>query len=228
MNWQVEGASVVAPGVQAVRFAYPIREAREVQGVLVVVLDVPEDHVMTENVFGISEDGKLLWQLGACPTNSADPAYRYTDIIRADGKTIWIDNTSEVASAVDVRSGTVWDHENRPKKWKITGHEIVTPSGKTVSLEYPVRDAKEVEGVLVVILDVPPKASMPENVFGISAEACILWQIEPCAANSRNGWNQYVGITGKVGHTARVYNGNGFNSAVDVRTGRVSDHRFVK
>lgn len=227
MNWKVEQACVVAANGDIATFDHPIREAREAQGVLVVVLD-PGETAMTENVFGVSGDGRLLWQIKSCPTNSGDVRYRYTNIIRVAGNTVWIDNTSEVASAVNVRDGTIWDHENRPKKWKIAGNEIIAPNGKRLTLEYPVRDAKDVDGVLVVVLDVPPKASMRENVFGISTEARILWQIEPFAVNSANPGNQYVGITGKAGHTARVYNGNGFNSAVDVYTGKLSDHRFVK
>lgn len=228
MTWHMEETRIITANGQVVTFEYPIRGAREVQGVLVVVLNVPQERSMTENVFAVSADGRLLWQIKPCPTNSGDPAFRYTDIIRADGNTIWIDNTSEVGSAVDVHSGTVWDHENRPTNWRINGKDVMTPSGKTVAFEYPVCDAKEVEGVLVVVLEVPPKVVMTENVFGLSADGRVLWQIEKCDANSTYSANRYVGVTGKVGRTARVFNGNGINSALDVHTGKVSDHRVVK
>lgn len=228
MSWKIDGAQVITPTGKAVALQHPVRDSRVAGGVLVAVLEVPPGSVMTENVFGISEGGCLLWQVQPCPANSGDPAFRYTGILRLENTTVWIDNLSQVASAVDIRVGVVFDHENRPKNWKVEGRDVTAQNGKLVSFEYAVSDAAEVDGVLVVVLAVPPKVSMTENVFGVSREGELLWQIKPCAANSTNPVNQYVGITGKVGAIARIYNWNGMNSAVDVHTGKVSDHRFVK
>ena len=62
-----------------VNFDLPIKCAIEVAGVVVVALDVPRRQVMNENVFGVSEDGKILWQIERIP-DATYPACMYTNL----------------------------------------------------------------------------------------------------------------------------------------------------
>lgn len=59
-------------------------------------------------------------------------------------------------------------------KWRIERDCVLTESGTTLRLLYPIREFADAGNVLVVVLDVPssaqPLSDFWENVFGISAE----------------------------------------------------------
>jgi hypothetical protein len=112
--------------------------------------------------------------------------------------------------------------------WTIEANQVKAANGRVVNFDFDIREASEVDGVLVVILEVPPGGVMTENVFGISPEGKVTWQIERTAANSTDPINCYIGITSHDQHIARIYNWNGINSALDVHTGALFDFQFAK
>ena len=79
--------------------------------------------------------------------------------------------------------------------WKILGNKVQALNGGAVEFLYPVKEAEEVAGVLIVVLQVPPKESMTENVFKISAEGKIIWTIERIRETATDPVDRYVGVS---------------------------------
>jgi hypothetical protein len=109
-------------------------------------------------------------------------------------------------------------------KYQVRDNQIQFDNGKSIALAFAVGDTLEVDGVLVVVLKLPPGQSMTENVFGISENGVVLWQIDRIAETSIDPIsNQYAGI---IGHdeekgTVRVSNWNGVVVDVDINNGKV-------
>jgi hypothetical protein len=73
--------------------------------VLVVILDVPSGMVMTENVFGISPEGEVLWQIGRIPETSSDPANLYVGFFKQFSDSLHIGSWSGDIVSVNVSNG---------------------------------------------------------------------------------------------------------------------------
>jgi hypothetical protein len=107
MTWSSDGRRVTAPNGTVVTFDFDIRETAEVGSILVVLLHVPHTRVCTENVFGVSEDGKVIWQIERTAANSTDPVNVYTGFSGHDGQAINVFNWNGTSNLVDVRNGHV-------------------------------------------------------------------------------------------------------------------------
>jgi hypothetical protein len=106
--------------------------------------------------------------------------------------------------------------------YQIRESRIEFDNGTGVTLPFTVGDTAEVDGVLVVVLKLPPGQSMTENVLGISESGAILWQIERIPATSIDPVaNQFVTIIGHDKGTVRVSNWNGVVVDVYVETVKV-------
>jgi len=103
MTFQVEGNQLRTPQGTIVSFDYRIAEFAEVDGVLIVVLDVPPNASMTENVFGVSKEGRILWQIERIPETGTDPTNCYTSIFPR----LQLFNWSCVGVEIDVHKGTI-------------------------------------------------------------------------------------------------------------------------
>jgi hypothetical protein len=105
---------------------------------------------------------------------------------------------------------------------QVRGNDVVFANGRLATLPFPISATAEVDGVVVAVLGLPPGTSMTENVFGLSAEGAILWQVERIPETSSDAIaNQYVSIIGSGEGMARVSNWNGVVVDVDVQTGKV-------
>jgi hypothetical protein len=111
--------------------------------------------------------------------------------------------------------------------WTIGARQVTASNGKVVNFDYDIAETAEVAGTLVVVLDVPPGRVMTENVFGVSSEGKLMWQIERTAVNA-NPTNVYTGITRHDQHIAHIYNWNANDTVVDVRTGKILDTGIAK
>jgi len=112
--------------------------------------------------------------------------------------------------------------------YTIKGNAISFPGGKTATFDFPVKEAVECAGVFAVILDVPQDRIMTENVFGVSAEGVLLWQIERVSETASNTVNCYMNITACEGNAVRVGNWNGWDVDIDIKSGRVLKKTWVK
>ena len=113
--------------------------------------------------------------------------------------------------------------------WAVEGNEVKTPNGNVVSFDFPVNEALEAGEVLIVVLDVPPDEVMTENVFCVSKDGKVLWQIERIPATSTDPTNVYTGVSeGESASTVRIANWNGDVATMDVETGRVLKSEWLK
>ncbi len=111
--------------------------------------------------------------------------------------------------------------------WKLKDGFLFCNTHK-VDLCLPGKECVQVQDVIVVVLDVPPKQSMTENVFGVSLEGRVLWQIERIPETATDPVNRYTNVrTGQLG-TAIVFNWNGTDITIDSRTGKVLDSVITK
>jgi len=83
---------------------------------------------------------------------------------------------------------------------------------------YPVKQRLEIDGVNVLLLNVPPDQSYPQNLFGVSEKGDVLWQVEP--RPSTGPTNGYSSIRDEVGViVART--DDRIQRKVDPKTGKV-------
>src|SRR4051812_28055680 len=113
-------------------------------------------------------------------------------------------------------------------KWSIQTKTLICPDGKEVSFPFPIMQIREVDGICIVVLDVPPKEIMTENVFGVSVKGNILWQIERTPETATNTANSFVEIITFKGNTIRIATWTGLLVDVEVKTGHILNIRFGK
>ena len=83
---------------------------------------------------------------------------------------------------------------------------------------YPVKQRLEIDGVNVLLLNVPPDQSYPQNLFGVSEKGDVLWQVEPRPSQGPSG--SYSSIRDEVGVVvARTE--DRVQRKVDPKTGKV-------
>lgn len=98
------------------------------------------------------------------------------------------------------------------------GTDLVFASGQKASFKYPVASVVEFDDVLVVMLDVPPNARHNENVYGVSREGQVLWQIQPRLHVYADSPYTYVG---RQGDSAALSNWDGLELTVNAETGAI-------
>lgn len=111
--------------------------------------------------------------------------------------------------------------------WSFKDRRLLV-AGRPVALPRPPREVLPLNGMLVVLLDVPPNEVMTENVVGVSADGTVAWQIQKIASTGTNPVNCYTALSQSDDRTFRAVNWNGTDVDVDVATGRVVGERFTK
>lgn len=65
-------------------------------------------------------------------------------------------------------------------KYEVVKNVIII-SGKRVDFEHNIEDVKEIEGIIVVLLDIGRGVRFYNNVFGLNQDGELLWQVQdPC------------------------------------------------
>ena len=91
--------------------AYPIKQRLEAEGVNIVLLSVPPNENLPENIFGLNEKGDVLWQVEARPSTA--PNNKYTS--KRDEVGIVVAKTEdECQRKIDPKSGKVLLEEHAP------------------------------------------------------------------------------------------------------------------
>jgi hypothetical protein len=83
---------------------------------------------------------------------------------------------------------------------------------------YPVKQRLEIDGVNVLLLNVPPDQSYPQNIFGVSEKGDVLWQVEPRPSQGPN--SGYSSIRDEVGVVV-ASTGDRVQRKIDPKTGKV-------
>ncbi len=104
--------------------------------------------------------------------------------------------------------------------------DCITHSQGTISAPYPVIDAREISGVVVVIFDYMafPLKAPAHNLFGYSvATGEQLWRAEDIGLGPADAYTAVISESPLV-----VSNFGGFDCQVDISTGKVSGKVFTK
>lgn len=89
---------------------------------------------------------------------------------------------------------------------------------KIISFAYPIRQVIKFNDCLVVRLESDIGQIYNENVFGISNEGKVLWQIEPMPHVYND--SPYTGL-GQEGNSAKLSNWDGTDLIIEPYTGRI-------
>jgi hypothetical protein len=107
----------------------------------------------------------------------------------------------------------------------ITDFNKIKINTKEVKFPYEIREVKEINNTLIVRLEVVVKEIYNENVFCVSNEGNIIWQVQPYDFGSND--SPYTGIT-IIDSCLYLYNWGGFSVKVDAKTGAILNVDFVK
>ncbi len=83
---------------------------------------------------------------------------------------------------------------------------------------YPIKERLEIDGIYVLLLNVPPDQAYPQNLFGVSEKGDVLWQVEPRSSNVPN--QRYTSIRDEVGVIVASTEDK-LTRKVDPKTGKV-------
>jgi len=92
------------PSGKTVLLPYPFREKLLFKDVIIVLLDVPSNIQMNENVFGISRSGQILWQIEKKP--SPYKTSPYLDLNR-DGDNVKVGNWDGMEYIIEPLTGRI-------------------------------------------------------------------------------------------------------------------------
>ncbi|MBE0537108.1 MAG: hypothetical protein IH624_15715 [Phycisphaerae bacterium] len=204
MNWSKKNNILIMEIGREVHFGFPIKgiNGSSCLTYIQVDLDVPLDQTTVENSYFVSkEDGEITakYVVG----RSSPPCYAK-------------DKSKEV-----IAKGT--------KDWGKDGNTLIIQDDTYVTFCYPIGTILETCGNLLIVLDVPAKQSMPENLFAVSEDGEILWQIEHSPKTGLDPANRFTGVReSSISGIVVASNWNCVNFYVDVKTGRVVDTEFTK
>lgn len=117
---------------------------------------------------------------------------------------------------------------NNIQKYLIEGEKlklINQEDEKIVIFDFPIRQVVQFRNCYVVRIEPSVGEIYNENVFGISKEGRILWQIEPIAHIYED--SPYTGI-GQVNDSVKLSNWDGTDLTVNPATGDVIQKSFSK
>jgi hypothetical protein len=96
---------------------------------------------------------------------------------------------------------------------------------KTVEFQYDISGTQKFDDCLVVMIDPPKHVLLNENIFGLSYEGKMLWQIEKIEHVDVD--SPYTGL-GLEDSQLTVYNWDGCDYLVDPKTGKIKGRKFVR
>jgi hypothetical protein len=108
MHVEKRGNSLIVDGRQVVTFDSAIADTVQLDRIVVVLTEPTRGEDCTRNVYGISPEGEMLWQIQAVHPNSHQPN-TYTGFIFRDrsASSVWIANWSGMSAEIDPRSGEI-------------------------------------------------------------------------------------------------------------------------
>lgn len=201
MDWNIEDKILILETGKKFTFDFPIKSINDSTAQLDITLEVPNNLHNRDNRFYFSKkDGKISWRgISHVPKLSVCPKVKY----RSSGRLV--------------------------RDWGKEDNKLLLGKNTRISFDCPIKAVLNSYRILVILLDVPPKQSMTENVFGVSEDGKIIWQIERIPEISTNPANYYTGVneSGTLGVIA-CYNWCGMNVFVDIETGKIFETQFAK
>lgn len=106
-----------------------------------------------------------------------------------------------------------------------SGREVILPTGKSLTFDYPVAEILPFQTAAVVRLNPPVGSSGNENVYGIDYEGSVLWRVPQRKTVYRD--SPYTGMRSEA-DLVRLFNWDGLELLIDPTTGTVLEERSGK
>lgn len=111
------------------------------------------------------------------------------------------------------------------ERYKISGNKVIFQNGEEITFGYPIGETLDFQDVIVIRLELPLGVVFNENVFGLSCDGEILWQISKQKHIGEDSpYTQLSYQNGKAG----LYNWDASLYIVEPNTGEVIKERFLK
>ncbi len=64
-------------------------------------------------------------------------------------------------------------------KYLVEGNTIVLNNKKTITFDYPInnKEVLEIDGLIIVVLEIPPRINYNNNVFALNINGEIIWRV---------------------------------------------------
>jgi len=111
------------------------------------------------------------------------------------------------------------------KTYKVLGNTLIFQSGGKVIFDYPIGETLDFQDAIVVRLELPLGVIFNENVFGLSYDGKVLWQISKQKHIEEDSpYTQLSYQNDKAG----LYNWDASLYIAEPVTGEVIEERFLK
>ncbi len=109
--------------------------------------------------------------------------------------------------------------------YNVLDNKIIFQNGKEVAFDYPIGETLDFQDVIVLRLKLPLEVIFNENVFGLSRDGKILWQISKQKhIDEDSPYTQLSYQNNKAG----LYNWDASLYIVEPFSGKVIEERFLK
>lgn len=96
---------------------------------------------------------------------------------------------------------------------------------KIINFQSPIEQIEQFDEIIVVMVYPKTNNFLNENLYGVSYDGKILWQVEKIEHVDRD--SPYTGM-GEENGLLGAYNWDGFDYLIDPKTGKILDKKFVK
>ena len=96
---------------------------------------------------------------------------------------------------------------------------------KLVEFKYEIKIIQKFDDCIIVMIEPPMKVIFNENVFGVSYDGKILWQIEAVKHVHKDSPYTWIGHKNDL---LEIYNWDGSLYLVNPKTGKVLNEKFIK
>ncbi len=110
----------------------------------------------------------------------------------------------------------------------IEGDTLILENGKKVEFEYNIKGAVYIDGIIVVALDIPQDVILPENVFAVSSQGKVLWQIKPWGDYEKTTADYYVAVALLPTNQVVAVGYDGMAGTLNIKTGEIVSSKFTK
>lgn len=64
-------------------------------------------------------------------------------------------------------------------KYSVEGNTITLNNGKAITFDYPInnKEVLEIDGIIIVVLEIPPRIIYNDNVFAVNIDGEIIWRV---------------------------------------------------
>ena len=114
----------------------------------------------------------------------------------------------------------------------------LTVNDFTVKFDYAIRDVKFLDGIYVVLLDVPVGVDEVDNIYGVALDGTIIWRVEnPIKAFSLSESTQgfeyfaksiyvYISLDDKKNLSGTTF--FGMKHIIDLKTGKLLENDYIR